>query len=84
MTIEIIVYGAGSGHLCETCGQDGRFAVRLPGEVWHTCCVAAWNFWIAPSDHVRHLKAVQKRRCLATGERLLRSAEVEMPWPWKR
>ena len=33
--------------------------------------------WIAPSDHVRHLKVLQKRRCLATGERLLKNAEVD-------
>jgi hypothetical protein len=62
---------------------------------WHSCCVAAWNLWIAPSDHVRHLKILQKRRCLATGERLMKNAEVdhrvplfkvwrdyrERPWP---
>ena len=35
------------------------------------------NLWIAPSDHVRHLKVLQKRRCLATGERLLKNAEVD-------
>jgi hypothetical protein len=27
--------------------------------------------------HVRHLKVLQKRRCLATGERLLNNAEVD-------
>jgi hypothetical protein len=44
---------------------------------WHSCCVAAWNFWTAPSDHLRHLKALQQRRCRATGERLLKDAEVD-------
>jgi len=45
--------------------------------VWHACCVAAWNFWTAPSDHVRQLKALQGRRCPLTGKRLLRTAEVD-------
>ena len=35
------------------------------------------RLWIAPSDHVRHLKVLQKRRCLATGERLIKNAEVD-------
>ena len=78
-------HAKGPGHCC-VCGQPvfrfgwhrDLWADRAPNPnaTWHACCVAAWNFWIAPSDHVRHLKAVQKRRCLATGERLLRSAEV--------
>ena len=46
-------------------------------KTWHSCCVAAWNLWIAPSDHVRHLKVLQKRRCFATGERLIKNAEVD-------
>src|SRR6202171_2915486 len=44
------------------------------------CCVCGqpiFRLWIAPSDHVRHLKVLQKRRCLATGERLLKNAEVD-------
>ena len=79
-------YAKGPGHCC-VCGQPVfRFGwhrdlwddrAPTPNATWHACCVAAWNFWIAPSDHVRHLKALQKRRCLATGERLLRSAEVD-------
>jgi len=79
-------HAKGPGHCC-VCGQP---VFRLgwhrdlwggqapnPNATWHACCVAAWNLWIAPSDHVRHLKALQKRRCVATGERLLRSAEVD-------
>ena len=34
---------------------------------WHSCCVAAWNLWTAPSDHLRHFKALQSRRCRLTG-----------------
>ena len=97
-------YTKGPGHCC-VCGQpifrfgwhrdlwgDGR---PNQNATWHSCCVAAWNLWIAPSDHVRHLKVLQKRRCLATGERLIKNAEVdhriplfkvwrdyrERPWP---
>jgi hypothetical protein len=44
---------------------------------WHSCCVAAWNLWTAPSDRLRHLKALQSRLCRLTGERLLKDAEVD-------
>ena len=74
------------GHCC-VCGQPifrfgwhrDLWGDRRPNRnaTWHSCCVAAWNLWIAPSDHVRHLKVLQKRRCLATGERLLKNAEVD-------
>ena len=79
-------YTKGPGHCC-VCGQpifrfgwhrdlwgDGR---PNQNATWHSCCVAAWNLWIALSDHVRHLKVLQKRRCLATGERLIKNAEVD-------
>jgi hypothetical protein len=44
---------------------------------WHAACVAAWNFWSAPSDQVRLLKRLQGRRCGETGNRLSRTAEVD-------
>src|SRR5262249_6620186 len=44
---------------------------------WHACCVAAWNLWTAPSDHVRHLRRLQKHRCAITGARLAKNAEVD-------
>ena len=79
-------YTMGPGHCC-VCGQPifrfgwhrDLWGERRPNQnaTWHSCCVAAWNLWIAPSDHVRHLKVLQKRRCLATGERLLKNAEVD-------
>ena len=79
-------YTKGPGHCC-VCGQPifrfgwhrDLWGDRRPNQnaTWHSCCVAAWNLWIAPSDHVRHLKVLQKRRCLATGERLLKNAEVD-------
>ena len=94
--------GAGA---CCICGQPVfRFGwhVDLWGEgkpnrraTWHACCVAAWKFWIAPSDQARLLRKRQGRRCPATGTRLLKTAEIdhriplyrvwrdhrEQPWP---
>jgi hypothetical protein len=76
-------HAKGPGHCC-VCGQpvfrlgwhrdlwgDGRTNTNAS---WHSCCVAAWNLWTAPSDHLRHLKALQGR---LTGERLLKDAEVD-------
>jgi hypothetical protein len=78
-------YTKGPGHCC-VCGQPifrfgwhrDLWGDQRPNQntTWHSCCIAAWNLWTAPSDHVRHLKILQKRRCLATGERLLKRAEV--------
>lgn len=62
---------------------------------WHAACVVAWQLWTAPSDHIKALKLRQKRKCSATGRRLLKTAEVDhripfftvwaehrsMPWP---
>ena len=58
-------YTKGPGHCC-VCGQPifrfgwhrDLWGDRRPNQnaTWHSCCVAAWNLWIAPSDHVRHLK----------------------------
>jgi hypothetical protein len=97
-------FGLGPGHCC-VCAQpvfrfgwhtdlwaDGCVNKRA---TWHACCVAAWKLWTAPSEHDRVLRKRQKRRCGATGERLLKSAEVDhrtplfrvwrehrdMPWP---
>jgi len=73
-------YTKGPGHCCVFGQPIFRFGWHrdLWGDgrpnqnaTWHSGCVAAWNLWIAPSDHVRHLKVLQKRRCLATGERLI-------------
>jgi hypothetical protein len=44
---------------------------------WHACCVAAWQLWTAPSDHVRVLRRLQKHRCAITGARLGRDAQVD-------
>jgi len=79
-------YAKGPGHCC-ICGQpvfrygwhrdiwnDQGLNQRA---TWHSCCVAAWNLWTAPSDYVRALKIVQQRRCRVTGARLLRTAEVD-------
>src|SRR5215510_8874452 len=44
---------------------------------WHAACVIAWNFWSAPSDHIRLLRRLQERRCRESGKRLLKSAEVD-------
>jgi hypothetical protein len=79
-------HAKGPGHCC-VCGQpvfrlgwhrdlwgDGR---PNKNAGWHSCCIAAWNLWTAPSDHLRHLKALQSRRCRLTGERLSKDAEVD-------
>jgi len=44
---------------------------------WHACCVAAWELWTAPSDHVRYLRRLQNHRCALTGARLAKDAEVD-------
>jgi hypothetical protein len=51
---------------------------------WHAACVAAWKLWTAPHDHVQPLKRRQKRRCLETGKRLLKGAEVDHRTPLYR
>jgi hypothetical protein len=79
-------HAQGPGHCC-VCGQpvfrlgwhrdlwgDAR---HNRNAAWHSCCVAAWNLWTAPSDYVRHLKALQSRRCRLTGTRLFKDAEVD-------
>jgi hypothetical protein len=79
-------HAKGPGHCC-VCGQpvfrfgwhrdlwgDGR---PNRNASWHSCCVAAWKLWTAPSDYVRHLRRLQKHRCAATGARLGKDAEVD-------
>jgi hypothetical protein len=96
-------FARGPGCCC-VCGQpvyrlgwhvDLWNAGPNPKAGWHACCVIAWNFWSAPSGHVRLLKRMQERRCRESGKRLLKSAEVdhrvplfrvwqehrERPWP---
>ena len=77
---------ARSGGFCCVCGQP---VYRLGWHVdlwdagpnrkaqWHSACVTAWNFWSAPSDHVRLLRRMQERRCRESGKRLLKTAEVD-------
>lgn len=48
---------------------------------WHLGCVQAWKFWNAPSDQVALLKRRQGHRCLQTGGRLKRDAEVDHRTP---
>jgi hypothetical protein len=96
-------FARGSGFCC-VCGQpvyrlgwhvDLWSAGRNRNAGWHACCVTAWDFWSAPSGHMRLLKRLQERRCKESGKRLLRSAEVDhrvplfqvwrdhrdVPWP---
>ena len=96
-------FARGPGFCC-VCGQPVyRFgwhvdlwdAGRNQKAGWHACCVIAWNFWSAPSGHVRLLKRLQERRCKESGKRLLKTAEVDhrvplfqvwrdhrdLPWP---
>ncbi len=78
-------YGRGPGFCC-VCGQPiYRFGWHVDlwdtginkNAVWHTACVVAWQFWTAPSGHVRLLRRLQARRCGASGGRLWNSAEVD-------
>ena len=83
----------GPGSCC-ICGQPVfRFGwhTDLWGEgkanrraTWHACCVAAWKFWIAPSDQAQLLRKRQGRRCPETGTRLLKSAEIDHKVPLYR
>ncbi|WP_445504830.1 hypothetical protein [Microvirga sp. G4-2] len=79
-------FSRGPAHCC-VCGQpvyrlgwhrdlwgDGKFNKNT---TWHAACVVAWQFWTAPSDHLRMLKLRQNRKCATTGRRLLRTAEVD-------
>jgi hypothetical protein len=51
---------------------------------WHSACVAAWKMWNAPTDYLKPLKDLQRRRCAATGKRLLRTAEIDHRVPLYR
>lgn len=79
-------FSHGPGHCC-VCGQpvyrlgwhrdvwgDGK---PNKNATWHAACVVAWQFWTAPSDHLKPLKLRQGRKCLVTGKRLLKTAEVD-------
>jgi hypothetical protein len=93
----------GPGH-CRVCGQPVfRFGWHVDlwdrganrNAEWHACCVVAWQFWNAPSDHAQVLRRLQMRRCGESGKRLWKTAEVdhrtplvqvwrehrEQPWP---
>jgi hypothetical protein len=54
---------------------------------WHSACVAAWRFWMAPHAQVKVLKRMQLRRCSESGKRLFKTAEVDHRLPlfrvWK-
>lgn len=82
-------FARGPGFCC-VCGQPVyRFGWHADlwdaganrNATWHAVCVIAWEFWNAPSDHVRLLKRVQGRRCTETGKRLLKTAEVDHRLP---
>jgi hypothetical protein len=83
-------FALGPGQCC-VCGQpvfrlgwhvdlwgDGKPNRRA---TWHACCVAAWKLWIAPSDQGAILRKLQRRRCPDTGQRLLKTAEVDHRMP---
>ena len=83
-------YRRGPGHCC-ICGQpvfrfgwhvdlwqDGRPNRRAE---WHAGCVIGWKLWLAPQTHVVLLRRLQKRRCAATGTRLLRTSHVDHRLP---
>ena len=78
-------FSRGPGFCC-VCGQPVyRFGWHLDlwdagankNATWHSACVAAWQFWNAPSDQVRVLRRLQARRCAGSGSRLWKTAEVD-------
>lgn len=82
-------FSRGPGFCC-VCGQpvyrlgwhvDLWDAGRNRHSAWHAACVIAWDFWNGPSDHGRLLKRLQAHRCVQTGKRLLKTAEVDHRMP---
>ena len=78
-------HARGPGFCC-VCGQPVyRFgwhadlwdAGRNKNANWHSACVVAWQFWNAPSGQAKLLRRVQGRRCVSTGKRLWKDAEVD-------
>ena len=78
-------YALGAG-FCRVCGQPVyRFGWHVDlwetgtnkNANWHCACVIAWQFWNAPSSQARLLRRLQARRCLQTGGRLWKNAEVD-------
>ncbi|WP_288587766.1 hypothetical protein [uncultured Methylobacterium sp.] len=86
-------HALGKGHCC-VCGQPvyrfgwhrDLWGTGAPNRnaAWHAACVAAWKFWIAPTDHVKELKRRQGHRCAQSGKRLLRTAEIDHRVPLYR
>jgi hypothetical protein len=82
-------FSRGAGHCC-VCGQPVyRFgwhadlwgSGRNKNAEWHTGCVVAWRLWNAPSDHGKLLRKLQERRCVTSGARLWKTAEVDHRTP---
>ena len=79
-------HAKGPGHCC-VCGQpvfrlgwhSDLWRDQRPNRnaTWHSCCVAAWKLWAAPSDHARYLRRLQNHRCAVSGARLAKDAEVD-------
>lgn len=44
---------------------------------WHSACVAAWKFWLAPQSARKIVARVQGHRCALTAKRLLKGAEID-------
>jgi len=78
-------YGRGPGYCC-VCGQPVfRFGWHVDlwdaganrNANWHCACVIAWQFWNAPSAEAALLRRLQARRCVQSGARLWKTAEVD-------
>jgi hypothetical protein len=86
-------HNRGPGHCC-VCGQPvfrlgwhrDLWAEGRPNKnaTWHSACVTAWKLWTVPGEFVKPLKAGQQRRCIVTGKRLMRTAEVDHRLPLYR
>jgi len=78
-------YARGAGACC-VCGQPVyRFGWHADlwdagpnrNATWHCACVIAWQLWNAPSGEAPLMRRLQARRCVESGGRLWRTAEVD-------
>ncbi|QZN99240.1 hypothetical protein [Chenggangzhangella methanolivorans] len=82
--------GAAPGR-CVVCGQpvfrlgwhEDLWGAGAPNAraAWHSACVAAWRFWLAPQGARKIVARVQRHRCALTDKRLLKGAEIDHRTP---
>lgn len=83
--------GASEPGRCAVCGQpvyrfgwhEDLWGDGAPNKraAWHSACVAAWRFWLAPQSARKIVARVQRHRCALTEKRLLKGAEIDHRLP---